>query len=124
MVKLPLRIWRGQTRVFRFTIYDLATDAPVSLAIYDDIEFQVKAELGGADPALISKNLSSGVTRLTQSGDTLGQLEVTCLPEDTAGDPGITPGVLSYDLWGIIGSNRDLLSIPADFTVEAVINDL
>lgn len=121
MVKLPLRIWRGQTRTYRFTVFDLETDAPVSIADYDDIEFEVKKAAGDADPALIAKAIGDGVERLAQSGDTLGQLEVTLVPDDTAGE-GTPPGVFSYDLWGISGGNRYVLAIPADFTIEDVVN--
>lgn len=130
MVLLPLRIWRGQTRVWRFTVWEIDTDERKDLSVYEDIEFQVKRATGDADPALISKALGTGVELLTQSGDTIGQLEVTAHPIDTAGDPdalptpttGLDEGIYSYDLWGIIGTERYLLARPADFVVEDVVN--
>lgn len=133
MVRIPLRIWRGQSRVFRMTVFDVDADEPTSqLADFDSIEFQVKRATGDADPALIAKTIGAGIELLAQSGDTLGQLEVTIDPIDTAGDPdamptpttGLVEGVYKYDLWGIIGERRYLLARPADFVVEDPVNDL
>lgn len=115
----PLRIWRGETKVYRFTIWQVADDSRLNLAVYDGLEFQVKSDTGAADPALISKTLGAGIAVLTQSGDTIGQLEVTLNPTDTGS---LAEGVYKYDLWGIIGSARYLLARPADFSVEAAVN--
>lgn len=119
-VLLPICIWRGQTRTWRFTIWEVDSGEPKDLGVFDDIEFQVKSEVDTADPPLIAKSLAGGVERLTQSGDTIGQLEVTLTPDDTK-DMGAS--TKSYDLWGIIGTARYLLARPADFTLRGVVNE-
>jgi hypothetical protein len=119
-VLIPLRVWRGETKVFRFTIWDVDTDAPADLDVYEGIEFEVKTAVDGEDPALIHKDLAGGIVVLDQDDeDLVGKLEVTLAPEDTSG---IAPGVLKYDLWGIIGDNRYLLARPSDFYIEGVVN--
>jgi hypothetical protein len=118
-VLLPLRIWQGETKVWRFTIWNDEDDTRLDLSAYTDFEFEVKNDTGDADPADISKNVASGIEVLTQSGDTIGQLEVTLTPPDTSA---LVAGVYKYDLWGLIGSERYLLSKPADFTIEPVVN--
>lgn len=120
-VLLPIRIWRGQSRTWRFTIWEIDTDERKDLDVYDDLQFQVKTDVDEADPPLISKSLlGGGLTKLDQSADdTIGQLEVTLGPSDTAA---LEPAVLKYDLWGIIGTQRYLLARPADFTVDGVVN--
>lgn len=121
-VQSPLRVWRGETRTWKLTIWDADTEARVDLSAYSDIQFEVKTDVETVDPALISKSkLTTGVTVLAQTGDTLGQLTVTVAPADTSGVN--TPaGVFKYDVWGISGSNRYLLSRPATFTIEGVVN--
>ncbi len=120
-VLLPIRVWRGQSRTWRFTVYELDTEERKDLDVYDDIQFQVKSDVDEADPPLIAKSLlTSGVAKLDQGADdTIGQLEVTLGPSDTSA---LEPAVLKYDLWGIIGTQRYLLARPADFTIDGVVN--
>jgi len=118
----PLRIWRGETKVWRFTLWTVVdgVDTRVDLSVYDDVEFQVKAAVDAADPALIAKNTSGGIVVLNQTVDeTLGQLEVTLNPSDTSS---MTSMEYQYDLWGLIGAERYMLARPASFTVEGVVN--
>jgi len=118
----PLRIWRGETKVWRFTLWTVVdgVDTRVDLSVYDDVEFQVKTAVDTADPALIAKTTSIGIVVLNQTVDeTLGQLEVTLNPSDTSS---LTSMEYQYDLWGLIGAERYMFARPAPFTVEGVVN--
>lgn len=74
-------IFRGDDAAFLLTVLD-STGAPVDIT-GDDVEFEVKATLNGADPALIRKTVGAGIALLAQSGATLGQARVTLLGTDT-----------------------------------------
>lgn len=118
----PLRVWRGETKVFKFTVIDVDTGLRVDLRTYDGLEFQVKTDVEVADPPLIAKTLTGGVELLDQTDeDTKGQCTVTLLPSDTSG-VGTPEGAYEYDFWGIIGSARYLLGKPSTFMIEGVVN--
>lgn len=117
-----LRIWRGEVKVWKFTIWQTLTETRQNLGVFDSIEFQIKSDIELANPPLVAKTTTDGVTVLSQSGSTLGQLEVLLLSSDTAGS-GTPVGIYKYDLWGIIGTARYLLAKPADFVIEGVVNN-
>lgn len=82
-------VWyRGETRemVFSYVEDGYATSLTTATAV----EYQVKAAPGDADPPLISLGLGSGVTLRTQSGATLGQVDIVVPSADT---DALAPGV-------------------------------
>lgn len=112
----PLYLLAGESRVLRVTVED-ETGARINLT-GATIEFQVKAALGGADPALISKFVSSGITILPQSGETVGQADIELLSEDTAA----LSGTYYYDVVVVIGGARSYIIVPSKFFVSKVVN--
>lgn len=127
-IEQPLALFLGESAVFLLTVTDRDTGQRLDLTTYTALEFQVKAADGDPDPALLSKNLVSGITLRPQSGTTLGQAEVAILTVDTTTNPDwpASPGnvgVFRYDLVGIdAGGDRDILVPPSDLTVKQVVN--
>jgi hypothetical protein len=82
------------------------------------VSFRVKQAV--TDPtALINKSVGSGVTLLTQSGDTLGQAEIAGVPADTAA---MDPGLYVYEVRvtePAPGSEIHSVIRPSDLVLEA-----
>jgi hypothetical protein len=82
-----IRLSKGAHAIITLTVFDEA-DERVNLTNHG-VSFRVKQTLADASAA-IAKTVGSGVTLLTQSGDTLGQAEVEITPADlTAMAPGL-----------------------------------
>jgi len=122
-VSQPFKMDAGDTAILRLT-FRLESDS--SLMNLDteitEIELQVKASDGGADPALISLSLTGGeIVKLTQSGDTLGQADATIASAETSSP--FVPGRYRYDVVGILTSGERYHGVkPSDFEVVAVVN--
>lgn len=114
-----LEMFKGEDVVFRFTVLD-EDDERYSLTAATDIQFEVKTADGGADPALISKNLAAGVVKLNQTvSETKGQFEVTLLAANTSA---LAIGTLRYDVWLIEGGLRKVVIQPSNFVLRASVN--
>lgn len=85
------------------------------------IEFQVKASERSADPPLIAKDNSVGVTILDQTDPvTKGQADIELDPEDTSG---LEPGPYRYDVVVVLPSGeRHVVVPPSDFVLKPVVN--
>lgn len=70
------RAYVGETIEQTLTIFDEATGARTDLTSVVSIVFKVRITEGGADPALITLGIGSGITLEPQSGDTLGQATI------------------------------------------------
>jgi hypothetical protein len=69
------QVWhRGTTIEYVLTVSSNGTADDLSLAT--SLELQLKAEVDGADPALVSLGIGTGITLRTQSGTTLGMADV------------------------------------------------
>jgi hypothetical protein len=81
-----LQLYRGETRVIRLSVTDTDTGLAVDLTTgaweIDAIEWQMKTQLGGADPGVLTKALGTGIT--IQSGAVADQIAITLDPADTS----------------------------------------
>ena len=119
----PIKMLAGDTVTLLLTFRDEEGDLMNLDTDVSEIELEVKASDNGADPALIAISLTGGeITRLTQSGDTLGQAHALIASDETA--PPFTPGRLRYDVVAIKapGGERVHSVPPSDFEVGAVVN--
>lgn len=119
----PLVMRAGNDFVRRLTFTDDNTGDLLNLDTdVTDIQLQVKAADGDADPALIALSLlTTGIVKLTQSGDTLGQADFTILAASTAA-PWV-PKVYRYDVVVLLTSGARQHAIwPSDLDVRAVVN--
>lgn len=119
-----LELWKGESRTLTITVVDPDTGFPVNLSAgdwqIDELEFQIKSDVEQTDPALVSKALGTGITLLTQSGDTLGQAKVELEPDDTKTR---TPGVYKFDVVGLFANGKRLYVIkPTDVRLYGVVN--
>lgn len=118
----------GESLVLVLKVINQDTGAGEDLTAYQAIEFQVKAADGNADPPLLSKALTGGITLRAQSGDTLGQAEIAILTADTTTNPNWPDapgnvGSFRYDVVGIqTGGDRDVIIPPSDWVVKQVVN--
>jgi hypothetical protein len=117
----PIVIYKGEDKSFILTFTDENGDR-IDLTPFTAIEFEVKVKAGDADPALISKTLGAGITKLTQSGLTLGQAQLDVDGPDTSG---LTARLHKYDVVAIDGSaQRHTVIPPNDFDLREVVNSL
>jgi hypothetical protein len=111
-----IRLAKGAHWTITITVYD-ETDTLVDLTNHG-VSFRVKQAV--TDPtALINKSVGSGVTLLTQSGDTLGQAEIAGVPADTAA---MDPGLYVYEVRvtePAPGSEIHSVIRPSDLVLEA-----
>lgn len=111
-----LRVVQGTDWTVLITVFD-ADDNRLDLTLYE-VTFHVAAAPGST--VLIAKSTTGGgVTRLAQSGDTLGQAEVAGVPADTAL---LTPAVMSYEV-RVVGPTSapkvESVIRPSDFVLYA-----
>lgn len=119
----PLIMRAGNDFVRRLTFTDDDTGDLLNLDTdVTDIQLQVKAADGDADPALIALSLlTTGIVKLTQSGDTLGQADFTILSASTASP--FVPGIYRYDVVVILTAGGRKHAIwPSNLDVRAVVN--
>lgn len=112
----PLRVPRGDYVKYRLTVTD-DEDERVDLT-GSTIELQVKTALGAVDPPLIAKSIGSGITLLTQSGDTKGQADIVLLPADT----NITSALYYLDIVLVEAGTQRQHVIEREFTIGGVVN--
>jgi len=112
----PMTIYAGDSATYRLTVTDDA-DARVDLT-GAAIEFQVKPTLGGADPPAIAKAVASGITLLAQSGDTLGQADITI----SSVDSNLTPKLYWLDVVVMLSGGRAHVIAPREYTIAPVVN--
>lgn len=116
----PITLYKGETTVMRITVIREDDGLRENLTTASNIEWQLKTAPGAADAPLISKSLGSGVVLLTQSGDTLGQFEVTLLSADTSA---LAAGVYYYDAVVVMpGAVRHYVIRPSKATIKDVVN--
>jgi hypothetical protein len=118
-VAQPLTVMKGESFSRVVTVVDYDNDGELQDLTGATIELQVKALAGAADPAIISLSVGSGITILTQSGDTLGQFRFDLSSAATAAK---TPGKYRYDVAVVIGGVRHYAVPPSDFRLVAVVN--
>lgn len=121
----PLELWRYESRTLTLTVVDPDTGFAVDISTGPwqvlELEFEIKTEIDGADPALVSKAIGTGITLLAQSGDTLGQAEIAIAPADVA----MAAGTYYGDVWATFsGGRRSLVVLPFEITVLGVVNTL
>lgn len=113
----PLTVYAGDALPLRLTVTDDA-DARVDLT-GAAIELEVKARIGGPDPAAIHKAIGSGITLLDQtSADTRGQADIAITSTDTS----LTPGLYWLDVVLTLSGVRGHVIAPREFTVLGVVN--
>lgn len=115
----PMLVHRGDALALRLTITD-DEDERVDIT-GATIELQVKANLGDADPPTIAKAVGTGITLLTQSGDTLGQADIA-ITGGAAGDTDKTPGLYWLDVVLVLAGARAHVVAPREFTIGPVVN--
>lgn len=119
----PWKMLAGDTEVIRLTFRSDLDDSLMNVDTdISQIELEVKAEDGGADPALIRLTLTGGeIVALAQSGDTLGQADASIPSGLTA--PPFAPGRYRWDVVAIKTNGDRFHSIlPSDFEVQDVVN--
>ena len=127
-VEQPHTIYLGESAIFLLTVEDADSGERLDLSTYTDLQWEVKAAEGDADPPFLAKALGAGITLRLQSGTTLGQAELAIETSDTTTNPDWPSapgnvGVFRYDLIGVTAAgNRDVLVAPSDFTVQPVVN--
>lgn len=113
----PLTVLAGDDLALRLTVTDDA-DARVDLT-GSAIELEVKARIGGPDPAAIRKTVGSGITLLDQvSPSTRGQADIAI----SSADSSLTPGLYWLDVVLVLGGVRGHVIAPREFTVVGVVN--
>lgn len=113
----PLTVLAGDDLALRLTVTDDA-DARVDLT-GAGIELEVKARIGGPDPAAIRKIVGSGITLLDQtSADTRGQADIAISSSDTS----LTPGLYWLDVVLVLGGVRGHVIAPREFTIVGAVN--
>lgn len=112
----PMRVYRGDAARYRLTVTDDA-DARVDIT-GATIEVQVRTALGAVDPPSIGKSVGSGITILTQSGDTLGQADVVF----ASGDTNIAPALYWIDVVITLAGDRVHIVAPREYTISSVVN--
>ena len=119
----PLVMRAGNDFVRRLTFTDDNTGDLLNLDTdVTDIQLQVKAADGDADPPLIALSLlTTGIVALTQGGDTLGQADFT-IPSASTAPPWVTK-IYRYDCVVILTSGERQHAVwPSDLDVRAVVN--
>lgn len=117
-VPLPKTIFKGEDKTYRLTITD-ADNERVDITGFA-LQFEVKLDVGDADPAIISKTVGAGITILTQSGSTLGQATVEV---DSADTSPLAVVVHKYDVVAVdLAGERHVVVPPSDFDVRDVVN--
>lgn len=115
----PMLVYRGDAAPLRLTVTD-DEDEPLRLT-GATIEVQVKAALGDADPPVIAKAIGTGVTILTQSGDTLGQADID-ITGGAGGDTDKAPALYWLDVVVVLAGVRGHVIAPREFTIAPVVN--
>jgi len=116
-------VWyRGETRAFVLTVSVGGEAQDLTAAV--DIELQLKAAPGDADPPLASMSVGSGITLRPQSGATLGQADIV-LPYNWLTGDATPAGLYYYDVVAIFpGPIRRYVVKPTKVIVRAVVNGI
>lgn len=114
----PMQLHRGDGATYRLTVFG-DDDARADLT-GATIELEVKAALGGADPAPIIKAVGTGITiAVPQTGGTKGQADIVI---DSA-DSDIAPALYWLDVVvTLAGGQRKHVLAPREFTILPVVN--
>jgi hypothetical protein len=110
-----LRVARGAHAVIRLTFWD-EDDARFDLTDHE-IRFRVAASLGGA--VELTRTVGDGIELLTQSGDTIGQADLTLTPAETSS---LAVGLHVYEVRITTPSPASIVHSaiePSDLVVEA-----
>lgn len=112
----PISIHKGDDVTLRLTVTD-DEDAREDIT-GATIELQVKAARGGADPALITRAVASGITILDQSDeDTIGQADADLSSAVT----NIAAGLYYLSVVIVLAGKRQTL-VDREFTILPVVN--
>jgi len=113
----PLTVVAGDDLALRLTVTDDA-DARVDLT-GATLELEVKAKLGGPDPAAIAKSIGAGITLLDQTAaDTRGQADIAISGDDTS----LSPGLYWLDVVLGLDGGRSHVIAPREFVVTPSVN--
>ena len=116
----PILVYQGDDLALCLTVTD-DDGVRVDLTTLDAIEVEVKSAPGAADPALIHKDLTDGVTPRDQTADaTKGQADVVILSVNTTQ----TPGLYYLDVVVIVDGVRQHIEGPREFTIAGVVNQV